>query len=384
MKTLIRLAMAYVLGVPGGLLWGQTPPPPAGARPVGSSAADREWLLERFDACMARRVDAAVAKPASNDAGGIAWGMSYQLNALAEILEATGDPKYAELFVRLADHVVAARDDHRNLTDELRNRVVPGWSSTRYSQGRRNVWAVHTGMIAEPMAHFAVIVRANARLGERLAQQADRFAKVAAESAAVHDDEYREGPAGDESYLFGLFLNKPLPLNQQNAPARVWIRLAQLTGDQRYTERTTRLARFMKNRLRLGSDGAYEWAYWPGLDGPGSAFEDVSHAAINADFFALCFERRIVFRRPDVDRLARTFLTRVMIGPTTVSDTLSGRGKTNTHAYAPFSWGRLARHNPEVRDKLMAYARHRADQAEPSDSELCGLAYLVAAMGNGP
>ena len=370
--------------VPAAVVCGQTLPATADTRPAAGLPADRDWLLKRFDAFIAKRVDASIAKPANNDAGGIAWGMSYQLNALAQILEATGDPKYAELFVRLADHVVAARDDKRDLTDEFRKRVVPAWSSTKYSKGKRNAWAVHTGMIAEPMAHFAVVVRADARLRERFAKDAERFAAVAAESVAVHDDEYREGPAADESYLFGLFLDKPLPLNQQNAPARVWIRLAQLTGEKQYSERATRLARFTKKRLRVGADGAYEWAYWPGLDGPGTAFEDVSHAAINADFIALCYERKIVFDKADVDRVTRTLLARVMVGPTTVADTLSGKGKTNTYLYAPFCWGRLALHSPEVRDRLLAYARSRSDQGEPSDSELVGLACLVTAMGNRP
>jgi len=382
--NLLLPVLVSALSMSGTALCGQTAPATAYTRPASTSSPDREWLVHRFDAWVTSRVDAAVARPANNDAGGIAWGLSYQLNALAQMLQATGDPKYADLFIRLGDHVLAARDDHRNLTDELRKRVVPAWSSTRYSKGRRNAWAVHTGMIAEPMAHFAVAVRADARLHQRFAGDADRFAGAAAESAAVHDDEYREGPGPDESYLFGLFLDKPLPLNQQNAPARVWIRLAQLTAEKQYTERAGRLARFMKNRLRVGADGACEWAYWPGLDGPGTAFEDVSHAAINADFLTLCYERRIVFQKADVDRVARTFLTRVMVAPTTVSDTLSGKGKTNTYAYAPFSWGRLARHSPEVRDRLLAYARYRAGQGEPSDSELCGLAYLVAALRDRP
>lgn len=381
---LFRPMLVLAICSPAVVVCGQTAPATADTHPAAASLADRDWLLKRFDAFIVKRIDASVAKPANNDAGGIAWGMSYQLNALTQMLEATGDPKYAELFVRLGDHVVAARDDHRNLTDELRKRVVPAWSSTKYSKDKRTVWAVHTGMIAEPMAHFAVVVRADTGLRERFAKDADRFAKIAADSVAVHDDEYREGPAADEGYLFGLFLDKPLPLNQQNAPARVWIRLAQLTGEKRYVERATRLARFMKNRLRVGTDGAYEWGYWPGLEGPDTAFEDVSHAAINADFLVVCHERKIVFEKADVDRVARTFLARVMVGPATVSDTLSGKGKTNTYAYAPFSWGRLALQGLEVRDRLMAYARYRANQGEPSDSELVGFAHLIAAIGSQP
>ncbi|HSA27031.1 MAG TPA: hypothetical protein P5159_10890, partial [Phycisphaerae bacterium] len=230
--NLLLPVLVSALSMSGTALCGQTAPATAYTRPASTSSPDREWLVHRFDAWVTSRVDAAVARPANNDAGGIAWGLSYQLNALAQMLQATGDPKYADLFIRLGDHVLAARDDHRNLTDELRKRVVPAWSSTRYSKGRRNAWAVHTGMIAEPMAHFAVAVRADARLHQRFAGDADRFAGAAAESAAVHDDEYREGPGPDESYLFGLFLDKPLPLNQQNAPARVWIRLAQLTAEK--------------------------------------------------------------------------------------------------------------------------------------------------------
>ena len=70
------------------------------------------------------------------------------MTAYAEVLGATRDPKYARRFVQLADRVLAQRDDHRKVADAYRGKIVPAWSSTKYTKNKRYAWAVHTGMLA--------------------------------------------------------------------------------------------------------------------------------------------------------------------------------------------------------------------------------------------
>ncbi len=353
----------------------------AGTRPAGFEPGPaRAWLIEQFDRQVTQAVDAALAGPVTNDQGGIAWGHSYVLAALAEMLDATREARYAELFMRLGNAIIAARDDRHERIDVLRERVVKGWGSTKYTQGRHYVWAVHTGMIVAPMAQFASTVRRDERLRTRYAADAERFLAVAAEGVAEHADQYREGPGREEGYLFGLHLEKHLPLNQQNTVARTWVHLGDLTGEAGYRERTRALATFLKNRLRLTEDQAYVWAYAPPLDGPGTTFEDNSHAAINADFIVLCVERGIVFDREDLARLEKTFLTRVLLEDGDVSDHLSAAGRRNKYRYAPFVWARLARYNPTIRDRILVHARRQVEAGESSMSQLVGFAHLVAAL----
>lgn len=324
---------------------------------------------ERFDRALLPAVEAATRRPPTQEGGDIAWGVSYQLQALVLMTEATRDSKYAEATVKLSDWAVKSRDDRQGLRDEVRDRIAPVWSSTAYTKGKRYAWAVHTGMIVEPMARFAAVVRADPALKERWGPDADRLLKVAEEAVAAHDGDYREGPGTDEGYLHSLYLEKHVPLNMQNALARAWLAIDDATGEPKHRERTARLARFLKNRLRSTDDGAYAWAYWPPLEGDDPSFEDVSHASINADFMALCHERDIVFTREDMTRLEKTFLNRVLLADNRVNNTLAGGDQFDRYRLAAWNWGRLAQRSPKVRERLIQFDRH--NPAPP-----LGLAYL--------
>ena len=289
--TLILLA--YAILISGGVV-------------AASAGGERTQLVERFDQIIIPAVEKAVRQPVTDQGGEIAWGESYQLAALVEMLDANRDPRYAQWIVKLSDWIAKSRDDRSGLRDEVRNRVMPAWGSTNYSKGIRYVWAVHTGMIVAPMARFAAIVRSDPALKERWGVDANRLLKIAEEAAAAHDGEFREGPGADEGHVYCPYLKKHLPLNMQNALARAWLAIDDATRTPKHRERVTRLARFLKNRLRPMEDGSYVWAYWPPLDGAADSFEDISHATINVDFMVLCFEHDIVFTRDDLARLEKT------------------------------------------------------------------------------
>lgn len=332
-------------------------------------------LVKRFDEIIFPVVDKAIRQPPTEQGGEIAWGESYQLAALVEMFDATRDPKYAPLVVKLSDWIAKSRDDRQNLRDEFRDKVVQAWSSTNYSQGKRYAWAVHTGMITAPMARFAAVVRSDPKLKDQWNDDAARLLKLAEEAVTVHDDDFREGPAANEGYLYGRFLKKHLPLNMQNALARAWLAIDDATGQAKYLERTTRLAQFLKNRLRPMDDGSYVWAYWPPLDGAGDSFEDISHATINADFMVLCYEHGIVFTRADLARLEKTLFKHVLLADDRVSDTVGGGGKFNKYPSAVVKWGRLGRHFPEVRERLIQFSRV-PDLGRETSALPLGIAYL--------
>lgn len=347
--------------------------------PAALAATEPASLAARFDRLLLPAVEQAVRQPTTQQGGEIAWGESYQLAALVEMLDATRDPKYAAKAVALSDWIARSRDDRQGLRDELRDQVVTAWSSTNYSRGKRYAWAVHTGMIAAPMARFAAVVRSDANLQSSWSEDAGRLLKIAEDAVAVHDADYREGPGKDEGYLHSLYLNKHLPLNMQNALARAWLALDDATKTTKYRERATRLAQFLKRRLRPTDDGAYVWAYWPPLDGPGDSFEDISHASINVDFMVLCHEHGIVFSHDDLARLERTLLKRVLLADDRVSDTVGGGDRFNRHRHAVLRWGRLGRHFPEVRERLVQFSA-LPDLGRESTALPMGLAYLSLPM----
>ncbi len=350
-------------------------------RPPGQRAGegDREWLIRQFDQEL-KRVRSESPQPVDNAQGAVAWGYAYILEALAEAVQATQQPRYAEQFVRVADTVIAARDDQHNRRDEVRGQVLPAWGSIKYTKGKHYVWAVHTGMICAPMAQFAAIVKSDGKLRARFGKAADRLLQVATESMAAHEDQYRDGPGADEGYLYGYWVKSLLPLNQQLAPGRAYLWLYEATGEARYRQRAERLLRFTLNRVRRLPDGAMVWGYWPTLESPGEKFDDTSHASITADFLAQCVEHELA--PADVlGALDKTFLTRVLLGPDTVADYLSGKG-VNAFRNAPYLWGRLARHNPIIRNKLLEYLRRHASGGGDRvfiTGPLVGYAQLLAA-----
>jgi hypothetical protein len=232
-------------------------------------------------------------------------------------------------------------------------------------------------MIAYPMARFAAVVRGNEMLNARFAPQADRLLKAAERAAAVHDSDYREGPAADEAHLYGLYLKKHLPLNQQNTIVQTWIALDEANGDSRHQKKIERLARFFKHRVRLEDDDSYVWEYWPPADGAGTGAEDISHAAINVDLAALLFNHGWVFDRQDLDRFANTFTKRVFPSKDRMADTVDGSGQ-GKYERSVLRWGRLARTSPLAKSRLLEYAATlKAPLASP---DFLGVAYLVSAL----
>ncbi|MFM7751199.1 MAG: hypothetical protein ACKPB0_12390, partial [Opitutaceae bacterium] len=285
-----------------------------------------------FDALVEPAVRQALRKPVTTEGGSLAWGESYLLAALAEMQETGRDPRHAAQFVALADHVLASRDDRQALRDEERGRVMPAWGSTKYSKGRRFAWAVHTGMLAAPLARFAATVGRDAKLKATFGADAARLLRAAEESVAALADEYRDGPGAGEGHVVCPFLGKHLPLNMQNALARTWLAIDDATGRTDHRERIERLARFMKNRMRAGPDGSLVWGYWPHLSGDDKTFEDNSHASINVDFLVLCHERGIVFERADLAAVESTLLRLVLLADDRVGDRVGPNVKFKTYA----------------------------------------------------
>lgn len=276
-----------------------------------------------------------------NTTATLAWGESYVMSALAAMFRATGHPMYLERLAAHVDAVLQQRDDALGATDY---RGVSGacWRNTSYQAGGEPYcYAVHTGMLVYPMLEFVAALEAEPRWqtrvapdGETLGDKAARYLVAAQESVAFHEFEWNAAGyyvfAPDATFL--AYAGQDQPLNQSNALGRVHVLLAELAPGGGDDAKALALASRMQSMITVGGDGAYLWNYWGGpFAGNG---EDVSHAAINADFVALCAAHGIVFDEADVAGLATTFMERVYVDDGTFSDWVGG-GSTNDPGYRP-------------------------------------------------
>ena len=325
----------------------------------GREAGD---LVARYDALF-QSADKPIA-PSDEYGGTLAWGESYLLVSLIEMAEATGDPKYLDSFARRFDAALALRDSALGRRDVFSHRSLPVWGSVHYSKGQYHDWLVHTGMVTYPAAEFVRTVRGKPALA-RYRTKADAYLRACEEAVAAHDPEWFNGPAAGEGYYWDLYLRAHLPLNQQNALGRTLVTLWLVTGKPAYRDKAQRLARFFKNRLRAQPDGAYDWAYWPGLFDTGKGSEDISHAAINADFAALCARHGIVFSEEDMKRFARTFTEHIHLGDGKFALSVGG-GASADASYASQAprWLTLTPWDPKVWQIVSAFEE---SQGGPKD-----------------
>lgn len=276
-----------------------------------------------------------------NTTATLAWGESYVMSGLAAMFRATGHPMYLERLAAHVDALLLQRDDALGVTDY---RGVSGacWRNTSYQDGGEPYcYAVHTGMLVYPMLEYVAALRSAPRYedriaadGETLGAKAERYLVAAQESVAFHEFEWNDAGyyvfAPDASFL--AYAGQDQPLNQSNALGRVHVLLAALAPGGDDLTKATALASRMQSMITVGGDGAYLWNYWGGaLAGDG---EDVSHAAINVDFAALCAAHGIVFDEADVLGFATTFMERVYVDDATFSDWVGG-GSTNDPGYRP-------------------------------------------------
>lgn len=293
--------------------------------------------------------------PAREQPGVYAWGEAHLLLAYITQFEATRDTRYLDTFVRRFSVLLSLRDDKVGRLDEVRGRVMPGWGSVRFSvdtahQGKYTSWTVHVGMILFPAARFVHLVGMDPSLAVRYADSLVKFRSAIAESLSAYDDHWHERtPSGGLScetegyYMEPILGEKPLPLNQMTTLGRVMLEMNLDRPNAHYLDRVTKLARFFKNRIVLRSDGAYQWAYWPGIEPPyDKGAEDFSHAAINADYAVRCYHAQLVFKRDDMDHLLKTFCVTVYRGDGKFADHIDGTGDKNLYSDIAAWWGELA------------------------------------------
>lgn len=299
---------------------------------------DKAKLVQRFDLIETGFHNGDGYSLSTNEAGELAWGESYLLEAYINMYQGTGELKYLNKFVKHADRVIGNTDAARKIKD-YKGRSLAGWSATKYTNnGERAVGIVDTGMISYPLALFALAVQEEGLTG--FEKQAERYQGIAAEAVAIFDGNWvLDRKSGEGHYQFDREdptrkaqpYPMPVPFNRQLALGRTHIILSKLTGSRAYRDKATALAKHFRANLRLESDGAYVWDYWygNGLKLYGNP-ENISYAAMDLDFVMLAYGNDIVFTEEDIGRFLTTYESRIYRNGK-FSDYVTGKNAGNTY-----------------------------------------------------
>jgi hypothetical protein len=197
----------------------------------------------------------------------------------------------------------------------------------------------YIGIIYEPMLRFAEFVKAKPEQKDMI-PAADRFIKAAEESYEDASNRlWRNGPGKDEGYYLTCERGESFPADNVGAPINFLARhvcaqlaLYRLTKKAEYLERSEKMCRLLKNRLRYDPQSdLYVWNYWyepmttvgwkpeDNLSlnvkyfKPSASVEDVSHGVLDIAMIVEANRTGIVFDDTDVKRFANTLLVNVLL-----------------------------------------------------------------------
>lgn len=325
----------------------------------------------------------AELKTVNNDSGGIAWGWAYRMMSLNEMFRATGGLRYLEDNLNCARAVLAARDDIRGVT--LWNGVIaPAWSSDKYAERGRCVFAVHTGMVVYPILDCLLLAKPHSAELNLATQDFQTIQQSALESLAYHDRQWRDGPGEGEGFYIGMdqengLEGKPLPGNRLSAMGRALWASWKLTGNEEHHRRAKAIGLYIKNRLTPAPDGAFYWPYSLPAQAVADASpkesikgEDISHGSLTLSLPIFLATGNEVFTKDDMARFGNTVrngFARLNNG--ILFGVVTGDPKSNPNlAQIPGRWLPLTPFAPDVFDRLSLFFRKYQPTPSPLDLAL--------------
>lgn len=354
--------------------------PEASARSLEEFTAadsfDRWYPAEYWDAL----VDSLPA-----DGGRLAWRTSRELLALLLRFEDTGEARYLAPIWRFAMGAMAQRDDHAGLQD-FRGRSLPVWGTSRYGDGRRTDFLVHSALVLEPILECLAFLEGRhpavpgLPLDLPFAPRAERDSVLVAclETLAAYDADFRIGPEPDEGYYVhsdeeGERERRPQPFNRMSSLAWDLVLAGRLAERPDLGERGAQVARFLDRRFYRDELGAYAWSYeadWPELAPPTSTVywcEDLSHGFTTIQPIPKLARAGVVFDQEDVAGLARTLTRRIHSAEHEVFFTAVCGRPTFSPEYvrALPDWLCLGQGNGELQALLAEFVRAHVERPTP-------------------
>ncbi|MEV5965652.1 hypothetical protein AB0L70_28030 [Kribbella sp. NPDC051952] len=272
------------------------------------------------------------------------------------------------------------------------------------------VFAVHTGMVAYPLARYARMVFEDPKLrrGPRRLRTAVKLLAAATAAVQFHDGEYVANADGTGNYVWPKGAPVPWdgtiqPYNQSHGLGLVQIELYRATKSRRHLTRVKELLKAYRTGLKLTADGAYLWTYWPPYSQVYAGFtaaagiseytpsfpaqrqyEDISHAAISTEFMHAAYDAGIdADLATEVQRFAATFTHHIIRSANEVWFVING-----TSVPVPDNAVQCARWCNYAEQDLLIYQQslrvYDAQQLNPvQGSHALGIAYLNWAKQSG-
>ena len=359
--TLCAIAVALLL------LTGSRGIPAAGAGEAEFDLIARE-AVGGFKRIVSRLDPAGESKSA--DSATLAWDESGILLAYVSYAESTGDRTFLVRAMEHIDRVLANRDDRHKRRDMIRNRILPAWSTSRYTGGKRYTWIMHVGLITYPIARWVYLVKSDPVLFKQYGRKALVYEKELAKTLDAFDDDWRKGERNGEGYYWCRAVGVPQPMAYLAAIGRTLLTMYLNTGEKKYLNLTRAAAIYFKNRLR-DPLVAYVWSHDPGK----RPAEDIVHGGICVDFAVECHRAGIVFSAKDMEKFALTF-KQMNRGGKGFTRLVTGKGSPSlNNSAAAGGWVRLGWFDTEVR--RIFYKAARAKWKRRSRPFLLGTAYLI-------
>ncbi|WP_328998084.1 hypothetical protein OHA18_26945 [Kribbella sp. NBC_00709] len=273
-------------------------------------------------------------------------------------------------------------------------------------QSQYYVFAVHTGMIAFPLARYARMVLGSSKL-RRHHGFAREVLDAATEAVAFHDGEWVSRPDGSGDYVWPKGAPIPFdgtvqPYNQSQGIGQVLVELFRVTKQPRYRTRVLQMLKAYESALRLVGD-AYVWTYWPPYSElyagyaktaeiseytpsyPASKqIEDLSHAAISTEFVHAAYDAGIDGGpATDIQKFTHTFTQKLVRSANEVWYRIDGTGDAvPANAVQCARWGAYAEQDLLVYQQSLRV--YDAAQLVPvQGSHALGIAYLNWAKNSG-
>lgn len=255
---------------------------------------------------------------------------------------------------------------------------------------QRYAFALHTGIIALPYAHFADIVKNTPALSSdsRYNNKANEYLAAAEAALAVHDPEWEED--GSRGY-YRFKRGAPIwadgivePHNMYLNMGLTYLHLYRATGNTLYRDRAVKMANNFKYCpplpgydtracLTVQSNGSYVWPYWwaegalgwteadnlsdntpSNLQTPDA--EDLGHGGTDMEFVFEMYENGLVFTQTDVSRFVTTVKDNILSLYPNRPERVNGTGDISIASvgiYKGFSL--LSKFDTQLADKLIGH-----------------------------
>lgn len=272
--------------------------------------------------------------------GRLAWGGSYVMEDIIDILEKTPNKEFADIFIRYADSTMSRRESVLNQTQGkcVYSNVYPAapvWVSyvkadkTNESLRKGDCFAistVHTGRILAPIARFVRMVYEGPLQNPLYRERADFYQKAIREALDYHETIEKSThiyiyPGDGKTYAYSKYCvgctsseTAPdragimAPTNFISSLGNVYLELA--FYNTYYQTRATAFARTVADLMKRTKGPPGTWSYWPSY---ADRIDDVSHGALVADFLARAHELQIEIDQSMLSKVISNFLDRIAI-----------------------------------------------------------------------